>query len=203
MKDNTELTLKQKRQKGTQNMQRWRAKNKERNLENSRRWRAANLEKCLQYSKQWRIDNPDNVREWRKRNPDRVKMISKRMNTKRRSDLKKRLSDRISGHINYSLRRGSKAGRHWESLVNFTIDQLKCHLEKLFTHGMNWDNYGTVWEIDHKIPVAVFNFDKPEHLDFRLCWSLKNLQPLNSKQNQSKSARIDKPFQPALAIGIN
>jgi hypothetical protein len=67
---------------------------------------------------------------------------------------------------------------------------------------MSWDNYGTVWEIDHNIPVAAFNFDKPEHLDFKLCWDLKNLQPLEVSLNRSKNDRISKPFQPALAIEI-
>jgi 5-methylcytosine-specific restriction endonuclease McrA len=55
--------------------------------------------------------------------------------------------------------------------------------------------------VDHIIPIAVFNFEKPEDIDFRRCWALKNLQPLESKQNQSKGAKIDRPFQPALMIG--
>lgn len=29
--------------------------------------------------------------------------------------------------------------------------ELKNHFESLFTTGMNWDNYGTYWEVDHKI----------------------------------------------------
>ena len=74
-------------------------------------------------------------------------------------------------------------------------------LEKLFTVGMTWKNYGTVWEIDHKIPVAIFNFEKPEHIDFRLCWNLKNLQPLEKEKNRAKSAKIEEPFQPSFAFG--
>lgn len=90
--------------------------------------------------------------------------------------------------------RGSKAGRHWESLVGFTIDQLKAHIESLFKPGMTWENYGTVWEIDHKMPIAAFNFDSPEHVEFRLCWSLENLQPLGVSENRSKGAKIEKQY---------
>jgi len=100
-----------------------------------------------------------------------------------------------------SIKNGAKANRHWESLVDFTADQLKEHLEQLFRPGWTWENYGSVWHIDHKTPIAVFNFDKPEDIDFRICWSLKNLQPMDVMENKIKSAKIDKPFQPSLAIG--
>ena len=113
------------------------------------------------------------------------------------------------GRLNSNLRRGilrslhgEKARRSWESLVDFTIDQLKRHLEKLFKSGMTWENYGTAWEIDHKIPKAVFNFENPEDVDFRICWSLKNLQPLGKSENRKKQAKVDEPFQPSLRIAI-
>lgn len=106
----------------------------------------------------------------------------------------------MSSGINKSLRNGAKSARHWESLVDFTIDQLKVHLEKLFLDGMTWQNYGK-WHIDHKVPIAVFNFSKPEHIDFKRCWSLKNLQPLWAHDNISKRAKITKAFQPSFAFG--
>jgi len=91
--------------------------------------------------------------------------------------------------MNESLQKGMKAGRHWEELVNFTIDELKKHIEKLFTPEMTWENYGTYWHIDHKVPIAVFNFERPDDIDFHLCWSLKNLQPLEASKNMSKGAK--------------
>jgi 5-methylcytosine-specific restriction endonuclease McrA len=65
---------------------------------------------------------------------------------------------------------------------------------------MNWENYGSYWHIDHKIPISVFNFEKPEDYDFKRCWNLKNLQPLEKFKNMSKGNRLDKHFQPSLAI---
>jgi len=55
--------------------------------------------------------------------------------------------------------------------------------------------------LDYKIPVSVFNFTTPEHEDFTRCWSLKNLQPMWAKENMSKSAKLEKHFQPRLALG--
>jgi len=94
---------------------------------------------------------------------------------------------------------GSKRGRQWESLVDFTKDDLVGHLEKQFTDGMTWDNYGE-WHIDHKVPVSAHNFKTTSHRDFKRCWSLKNLQPMWAKDNMSKGPRLKAPFQPSLLI---
>jgi len=93
-----------------------------------------------------------------------------------KTNLKYRLSQNMSIAINCSLR-GNKNGRHWEDLVNYSLQDLKKHLEFLFKEGMTWENYG-YWHIDHIIPISVFNFSDPSHIDFQRCWSLDNLQPL-------------------------
>ena len=111
---------------------------------------------------------------------------------------KNRFRNNVSSAIRLSLK-GMKCGRSWESLVGYTLVDLKSHLESLFVASMNWDNYGE-WHIDHIIPQSRFNFNDAEDIDFKLCWSLDNLQPLWAKDNIYKSDNIDKPFQPSLAI---
>lgn len=115
-------------------------------------------------------------------------------------DPKFRLNSNISTAIWSSLK-GNKKGVHWELLVDYTLDRLKKHLEKLFVNGMTWNNYGKDgWVIDHKTPKSVFNFTKPEHRDFKRCWALKNLQPMWAKDNLKKRAKIEEHFQPSLLI---
>lgn len=154
----------------------------------------------------WYVDNIEkaaaNGKAWAKANPEKRRESTRNFNRKFRSTPKGNLSSTISKRMNESLRKGMKAGRHWESLVNYTVDQLKAHIEKLFKPGMTWENYGTVWHIDHKIPIAVFNFERPDDIDFQICWSLKNLQPLEATINMSKGARVENPFQPSLAIAV-
>jgi hypothetical protein len=66
---------------------------------------------------------------------------------------------------------------------------------------MSWENYGKyTWHIDHITPVAAFNYDNPECLDFKKCWALSNLQPLEAKKNHSKKDKIVSPFQPSLLL---
>jgi hypothetical protein len=164
--------------------------NREKNLIEKQLYYKANKEKLDQKSRLYAIENPEKMRAaWRK------------YRNKKMSTPKGKLNNSIAARVNHSLI-GGKAGRSWEELVGFTVDQLKTHLEKRFKPGMTWDNYGTVWSIDHKIPISVFNFEKPDDIDFHLCWSLKNLQPLEVKANSSKRNKLEKPFQPSLALRV-
>lgn len=96
---------------------------------------------------------------------------------------------RVSSAMWQALK-GNKGGRHWEDLVDYTADELKKHLEKQFTKGMNWKNYGQ-WHIDHIIPKIAFSYKCPEDPDFKRCWGLENLQPLWAKDNISKGSKIN------------
>jgi len=200
-------------------MKKWRAQNPERSNRIKSKWSEANIDKIREHQNQPAVKKAQKTakhkiylanrekfieaaRQWHLANPDRAKENRRRSDKKRRSMPKVRLSNGLSCGIRDSLRNNSKAGRHWESLVNYTIDDLKRHLEKQFESGMTWENYGSHWQIDHKIPVAVFNFETPEDIDFHRCWSLKNLQPLESIQNASKGAILYRDFQPSLALAV-
>jgi hypothetical protein len=101
-----------------------------------------------------------------------------------------------------SLKR-KKNGAHWEDLVPYNRQDLIEHLEKQFTEGMSWDNYGlNGWTIDHIIPRTAFHFINYTDLDFSRCWALSNLRPLWHKENMEKSDKIIKPFQPSLDLQL-
>ncbi len=85
--------------------------------------------------------------------------------------------------------RHDKHGRTWETIVGYTLLELKTHLETLFTDGMNWDNYGK-WEIDHIIPDSFFKYTKIEDEEFKKCWALSNIQPLWAIDNIKKGASL-------------
>ncbi|MBA7582514.1 hypothetical protein ES708_24444 [subsurface metagenome] len=102
---------------------------------------------------------------------------------------------------NKSFLKVSKNGKGWETLVGYTTNDLKKRLRKTMPKGYTWQDFlSGKLHIDHIIPIAVFNFTKVEHIDFKRCWALSNLQLLPGKENMVKGDKMDKPFQPALRI---
>jgi hypothetical protein len=82
------------------------------------------------------------------------------------------------------VRKGSRSDLY----VGCTPGFLRNHLETMFKHGMTWNNYGTVWQVDHVIPLAWWDLkNHPEHMFEASHWT--NLQPLFINENQSKGAR--------------
>ena len=96
-----------------------------------------------------------------------------------------RLNESFSTSMRQALKK-NKSGYHWENLVPYTLQELKKHLEQQFTSEMTWDNYGEYWEVDHIIPQNCFNFTTAKDKDFQICWSLKNLRPLNWLENRQR-----------------
>lgn len=170
--------------------------NAERHRERSKEYYRSNLEKVKEY----RRENKDHINEM---NNEYVKKHRDRVNKYKRSLVitpKERLNKNMRTGISRSMKRGQKAGHSWKSLVGYTVDELRGHLEKQFTGKMNWENCGSYWHIDHIIPKSAFNYSSPNHPDFRRCWGLKNLRPLEAILNLKKGAKISHAFQPSLLL---
>ncbi len=181
----------------------YRTKNRIKVNARSARWRKENLEKYYEVKRIWRKANPkkncEMAKRWREKNIEKVRTIQREQNKRVRATPKGALNHAMSTKICKVLN-GNKRNRNWESLVGYSVDQLKKHLERHFLPGMSWKNRSE-WHIDHIIPLAVFNYEKPENIDFHRAWALKNLQPLWKIENISKSDNFKEPFQPSLSLG--
>lgn len=96
----------------------------------------------------------------------------------------------------------SKNGHSCLSYLDYSISQLRNHLEKQFESWMSWDNHGIynkktwkdndpstwTWQIDHVIPQSDLPYTSMVDDNFKKCWSLDNLRPLSSKQNNFDGA---------------
>lgn len=83
---------------------------------------------------------------------------------------------------------GFKKSASTMELVGCSLEFLRNHLESKFDARMNWDNYGSFWQIDHRIPCVSFNLIDSE--EQKKCFHYSNLQPLEAKENMSKGAKI-------------
>jgi hypothetical protein len=68
-----------------------------------------------------------------------------------------------------------------------------------FTKEMNWENYGTVWHIDHITPLSFFDVCNQAHM--KQAWHYTNLSPLEAEANIRKGANII-THQPELVIAL-
>lgn len=68
----------------------------------------------------------------------------------------------------------------------YTAQQLRNHIESLFDENMNWSNYGEYWELDHIKPRNRFYYESYNDEQFKQCWALDNLRPLEIIANRSR-----------------
>lgn len=135
-------------------------------------------------------ENPEirnaNMRNYRKK--DLFKAYNREYQKKRLKNpifkLQSRLRSRISMRLK-TLKNVSKTGSAIKDL-GCTLEQLKNHLESLFTPGMTWKNYGK-WHIDHIIPLCDFNLNNKE--EFKKAVHFTNLQPLWAVDNYRKGSK--------------
>ena len=147
----------------------------------------AKTDKYKEYQKEY---NKEYQKEYQK--TDKFKEYLREWKKKERGiNAKYKLDDNMSGAIWKALK-GKKAGRKWEELVGYTVEDLIKHLESKFESWMNWNNYGIYeegkfkWHIDHIKPKSLFNYNGPEDDEFKKCWELENLQPLEAIENIKK-----------------
>ena len=60
--------------------------------------------------------------------------------------------------------------------LGLNLESFKSYLESKFLKGMTWENYGSVWHMDHKVPCV--SFDLTKESEIKKCFNYKNIQPL-------------------------
>ena len=149
---------------------------REKNRQRGQKYRNDHRKDVTIYMKRYHLEHRDRAREIRRIYIKRAEKENPKIHI-----------DRRFGTIIGQCLHGKKAFRKWENLVGYTITDLMAHLEYLFTPEMSWDNYGSYWDIDHKKPKSLFHYTSPEDQEFKDCWALKNLQPLEHIENVRKS----------------
>lgn len=141
---------------------------------------------------------------WREANPEKFKKICKTyrekddtkenraiyLRTKYTTDMNYRLEKLYRNRIRGFIKGGAKRGKEkYESILGCSWDTLREWIESNFTDSMNWENYGTVWHVDHTMPCAIFDFTIEENV--KTCFNWSNLSPMIGSENISKSDKVN------------
>ena len=112
--------------------------------------------------------------------------INKYLRKRRKNNINFKLAHNLRNRI-LKVLKGINKSKSTIKLLDCSIEKLKKHLEKQFTKGMNWSNYGK-WEIDHIKPCASFDLTKVS--EQKKCFHYTNLQPLWKIDNLEKRDKI-------------
>jgi len=146
--------------------------NQEERLEYQAKYREENREKCSEKSGKWFLNNKDRVYKRKKERYDNDPIYNLNMRLRSRTYLALK-------------NKGMSKDTSTRKLIGCSWEELKKHIENLFTDGMNWDNKGE-WEVDHEIPLSSANTKKEL---YELC-HYTNLQPLWREENRKKGSKI-------------
>ena len=160
-------------------------KNREKIREMHKLYRQQNSEKIKEYARTYMLRRePWLIRKMK----EYQKEYNRNYSRKPCKDPKFRLNSNVRRSISEALE-GKKEGRRWEMLVGYTLKDLMKHLEAQFDDKMIWENYGSYWHIDHIKPKYLFKYENIEDLEFKECWALSNLQPLEAIANKKKGKK--------------
>jgi hypothetical protein len=166
--------------------------------ESDKRYYVKNREKRLKYFSDWQKENYEHRKkymdEYREKNIDRIRIVKRTYEkTRKANDPIYKLISNFRTAIYQVLKENNvEKNGHYFEILGYTPEELINHLEKQFTDGMTWDNYGD-FHIDHIIPISSFNIKEIGDEEFMKCWSLSNLQPMWGEENIRKSNKIILP----------
>jgi hypothetical protein len=151
---------------------------RERRQKLAREYRAKHPERCK-----------DRNRKWRSNNPDKWKECKLRVRERQKADPAWRAMRNVRERVRGVLY-GKRSAR---ATVGCSREEFMQHIESKFTNGMQWNNYGTYWHVDHIVPVSHFDLSDLYHAKMVNHWT--NLQPLEAEKNLKKSNRIHDSIQ--------
>lgn len=153
-----------------------------------KQWRKKNKQYIDEYNKVYYENNREyyknHIRRYNKENREWFRNYE---NKKRRENINFKLGKNLRNRLLAYVRRGSvKSGSAVRDL-GCSIEELKRWLSLKFQDGMNWENYGKEWHIDHVKPLVTFDLTNKE--EFLRAFNYTNLQPLWKYENLSKGCK--------------
>ena len=183
-------------------LNKWLERNRERSNEIKEKYASNNIIKTKIRQKEYRKENADRLVIKRREDYKRLKAYYKeygerwrkknrlRLNETTRNRLRNNINARLALNMRGRIRKamlGACPSDVTLALIGCSIDKFKSHLEKSFTEGMSFDNYGK-WQVDHIVPCAIFDFTNPE--DRTVCFNYRNCKPMWAGHNAAKGARL-------------
>lgn len=169
--------------------QKYYEKNKAKLLEKARQYKKDNKEAIKKTKQAYFEKNQDKIRAQRRtymkayyaKNREHFQKYFKQY---RANNPEVKLRDALSRRIVESVLKK----KHTVDYLGTPIAEVKSWIESNFEADMSWKNYGSVWEIDHTVPISLFDLHDDD--DTMVCFNWMNLFPMYGSKNRQKGKSI-------------
>ena len=174
--------------------------NKEKLIEKKKKYNLENKENLKEYYKLYYLNNKEQIKEYQKENKENIAKIKKEyylnnkeksLETIRKYNLKRRKTDslyKLKCNLRTLISKSIKKQGYSKKSKTFNIlgctpVEFKQYLEKQFTNGMTWNNYGE-WHLDHIYPISLSKDEEElirlnHYTNFQPLWALDNIKKGN------------------------
>lgn len=152
-------------------------RHKEECNEQSRQHYADNRLKTLERQGQYQRDNWDSI----------LKYNREHKKARRKKDPCYRIEHVLRSRLNNALKGHYKSGSAVRDL-GCSVAEFRAKLESHWQAGWSWENYGTVWVIDHYFPLAWADLE--DRTEMLAACNHRNLRALSKEENGQKSDTV-------------
>ena len=108
---------------------------------------------------------------------------------RRKNDPEFKLAENLRTRLGQAIKGKSKS-QTTQQLIGVDFEMFTKWIDFQLEEGMAKENYGTIWQLDHVLPLASFNLLDEEELHKAMIWI--NLRPLSPVKNRQKSNKVDR-----------
>jgi hypothetical protein len=148
----------------------------EKHKERMKNWRDNNSEKIKEINIKYELNNKEKIREYHVvYDKSNLEYKRKRYNNLYKTNINFKIVELLRKRILSALKNNSKSLKTKE-IVGCSIEEFKIYIESQFLPEFTWENWGSVWELDHIKPCSKFDLSKKE--EQLECFHYINHQPL-------------------------
>lgn len=164
---------------------------KECGKEMCRKYKETNKEKIALYNKKYKLEKKEQISEYNKKyNKENREKIQQRQTKTHKERRKTDLNFRLTINMRNRFKKffNGKFGK-MNDTTGCSMENFKRWMEYSFKDGMTFENYGSIWHIDHVIPCSLFDFSDDSQK--KICFNWKNMRPLFATENISRGNKVE------------
>ena len=160
-------------------------KNREHNIARNKEYKQKHSDELKVKRQAYLRNNAEHVRErYKKYCENNREKLCKIAADYRNNNIGQHLRAVFRSRLAEKLKKVKPTGEY----IGTKMSIVKKWIEWNMLDDMTWENWGSLWQIDHTLPINLF--DMEDDMNVFICFNWKNLMPLYASYNRKKSDKI-------------